>query len=100
MSLLKGSLDIDIRGIENDSRKIQGHMFIAIKGFTVDGHKYIDEAIENGASCIVVEKDIVDLRDDVTVIKVEDTLDSFSKIILNFLWKSFEENEFNRGNWY
>ena len=34
---------------ENDSRKVQkGQTFIAIKGLTVDGHNYIDDAINNG----------------------------------------------------
>ena len=44
---------------ENDSRKVQkGQTFIAIKGLTVDGHNYIDKAIENGASEIICEKDL------------------------------------------
>ncbi len=45
--------------IKIDSRKIQkGDIFVAIKGHTVDGHDYIDKAIENGASKIICEKDI------------------------------------------
>ena len=56
---------------ENDSRKVQkGQTFIAIKGLTVDGHNYIDKAIENGASEIICEKD---LDIDVPYIKVDDT---------------------------
>ena len=44
---------------ENDSRKVQkGQTFIAIKGLTVDGHNYIDKAIEDGASEIICEKDL------------------------------------------
>ena len=44
---------------ENDSRKVtKGQTFIAIKGLTVDGHKFIDNAIENGASKIICEKDL------------------------------------------
>lgn len=40
-----------------DSRKVrEGDTFIAIKGHTVDGHDYIDEAIKNGASKIISEK--------------------------------------------
>ena len=43
--------------IKIDSRKIQkGDTFIAIKGNTVDGHDYIEKAIENGASKIVCER--------------------------------------------
>ena len=45
--------------IKIDSRKVQkGDIFVAIKGHTVDGHDYIDKAIENGASKIICEKDI------------------------------------------
>ena len=42
--------------IESDSRKVKdGDVFIAIKGLTVDGHDYIKEAINNGASKIIAE---------------------------------------------
>lgn len=68
-TLVKGSLGIDILGIENDSRKIvDGGLFIAEKGFTVDGHDFINKAIENGALAIVVEEDI-HIETDITIIK-------------------------------
>lgn len=31
-------------------------MFIAIKGFDTDGHKYIKDAVENGAKVIVIQE--------------------------------------------
>ncbi len=41
---------------ETDSRKVQnGQIFVAIKGHTVDGHDYISNAINNGASKIIAE---------------------------------------------
>lgn len=44
---------------ETDSRKIKpGQTFIAIEGHTVDGHKFIDDAIKNGATKIIGTKDI------------------------------------------
>ena len=44
---------------ETDSRKIQkGQIFVAIKGHTVDGHDFIEQAIEKGASSIVAEKEV------------------------------------------
>ncbi len=44
---------------EIDSRKIKpGQTFVAIKGHTVDGHDYIDEAIKNGATKVVAEKNV------------------------------------------
>ena len=53
----KGSLDIDIQGIESNSQKVKANfLFVAIKGFVTDGHKYIENAIENGATAIAVEE--------------------------------------------
>ena len=44
---------------ETDSRKIvEGQTFVAIKGYTVDGHDYIDQAIKNGAKNIIAEKQV------------------------------------------
>ena len=44
---------------ETDSRKVKpGQTFVAIKGHTVDGHNYISDAIKNGASSIIAEKEV------------------------------------------
>lgn len=44
---------------ETNSKLVKdGQIFVAIKGNTVDGHNYIDEAIKNGASKIICEKEI------------------------------------------
>lgn len=44
---------------ETDSRKVQkGQIFVALKGHTVDGHDYIENAIKNGAKEIVAEKNV------------------------------------------
>lgn len=44
---------------ETDSRKVKpGQTFVAIKGYTVDGHNYIESAIKNGASEIIAEKNV------------------------------------------
>ena len=52
----KGNLDIDIENIECDSRKVtKNTLFIAITGYDVDGHEYVEDAIANGASAIIVE---------------------------------------------
>lgn len=52
-----GHKEIEVTNITSDSRKIKENgIFFAIKGFSLDGTKYIDSAIENGATCVVVEK--------------------------------------------
>ena len=44
---------------EVDSRKVRpGQTFVALKGHTVDGHDYILDAIKNGASKVVAEKNV------------------------------------------
>ena len=51
-----GTKDIDIYGVNIDSRQIkEGHLFIAMKGTQADGHSFIDKAIENGACAILCE---------------------------------------------
>ena len=47
---VKGNLDLDINGIEKNSKDVkEGFLFVAIKGFAVDGHKFIEDAIKKGA---------------------------------------------------
>lgn len=53
-----GDLDLKIKKIEYDSRQVQlGDLFVAIKGFSVDGHEYVHSAVKNGAVALVVEND-------------------------------------------
>lgn len=48
--------DIEITGIEYDSRRVtKDSLFVAIKGFKVDGHNFIQNALNNGASAIILE---------------------------------------------
>ena len=52
-----GNADIDIKGINIDSRKIEsGHLFVAMRGTQVDGHEFIPKAIEQGAAAILCEE--------------------------------------------
>ena len=51
-----GSDDVDITGINIDSRRIaDGHLFVAMKGTQVDGHQFIGKAIAQGAAAILCE---------------------------------------------
>ena len=44
---VKGNLEIEINGLESNSKNIkQGYLFVAIKGFSTDGHKYVQSAIQ------------------------------------------------------
>ena len=74
----------NIKGIFYDSRKIKkDSLFIAIKGFNVDGHRYINKAIELGANSILIDQYI---KNDYSIpfIKVKDSRKAMSKIASNF----------------
>lgn len=61
---------ISITGITCDSRKVKkGYAFVAIKGNSLDGNDYINEAINNGAAVIYTENEINQFK--TPVIKVE-----------------------------
>ena len=51
-----GNADVDITGVNIDSRKIEkGHLFVAIKGTQTDGHRFIPKALELGAVAVLCE---------------------------------------------
>ncbi len=48
--------DVQVSGMTYDSRRVRdGWLFIAVKGFNVDGHRFIDDAIKRGAAAVMVE---------------------------------------------
>ncbi len=82
---ITGSVDIDIKGVNIDSRRIEdGHLFIAQKGTQVDGHKFIPKAIEQGSKAILLEDMPEELVEGVTYIKVESTEDAVGKVATLF----------------
>lgn len=59
LSIIEMSADAEreISGVSYDSRKTEkGDMFVAIRGFEADGHKFIPKAVENGAAVILCEE--------------------------------------------
>lgn len=85
----KGDLDIDITGLESNSKNVkEGYLFIAIKGFSVDGHDYINNAIEAGAKAIMVQEGCdlkkIKLPSDVTLIMAKDTRHALAICSCNF----------------
>lgn len=88
---VKGNLEIDFSCIRNDSRIVEkGDMFVAIKGFDVDGHAHIEEAVENGAKVILAQEDAIDknilkkIPNDVTVILATDTRYALAIVSCNY----------------
>ncbi len=64
-----------INGISTDSRKVEkGEVFVAIIGDQADGHNYLTQAVQNGASALIVSKPIsTNISEDVIVLSVDDT---------------------------
>ena len=81
-----GNTDKDIKGINIDSRKIeQGHLFVAMKGTQTDGHKFIEKAIELGASAVLLEDMPAETAEkNVTYIQVKSTEDAVGKVATTF----------------
>ena len=63
------SEDFQVAGVEMDSRDVvEGDLFIALKGETMDGHRFLDKAFANGAAAAIVDRPV-----DYPHILVEDT---------------------------
>lgn len=80
-----GDTDVDITGVNIDSRKISnGHAFVAMKGTQVDGHQFIPKAIELGAKAILCEDMPEDRTDGVTYVQVASTAEAVGKLATAF----------------
>ena len=83
-TILNGRDDLEIKDIKYDSRKIEENdLYIALVGYTSDGHDYIKDAIKKGAKVIVTSK-IIKTESNVTVIKVDDTRLTLAYISKNY----------------
>jgi UDP-N-acetylmuramoyl-L-alanyl-D-glutamate--2,6-diaminopimelate ligase len=81
---IHGNRNVDINTITIDSRKVEaGSMFIAIKGEKSDGHKFIEQAVNTGASVIVCEV-LPLLLINATFIQVKNAYEAAAYIAHNF----------------
>ena len=80
-----GPTDIEITGINIDSRRIKdGHLFVAMRGTQVDGHKFIPKAVELGAKAVLCEDMPEQKADGVTYVQVASTEDAVGKAATAF----------------
>lgn len=83
--------DIEIANIQTNSSLIEaGDLFVAIKGYTVDGHRFIEQAIQQGAHLILADKTFLkmaDIESDLhgKIIFVENTYTYLSTLMNRFL---------------
>ena len=80
-----GTTNVEVTGIAFDSRKIKkDFLFVAVKGTQSDGHTYISQTINAGATVIILENMPADLEDNITYIQVEDSDIALGIIAANF----------------
>lgn len=82
---ITGSTDIEITGVNIDSRLIQaGHLFMAMRGTQADGHAYIPAAIDKGAIAILCEEMPAEQKENITYILIKDSEDAVGKVATTF----------------
>lgn len=73
--MFEGLEPVEITNLSSDSRTVKPHgLYFALKGFNVDGHDYIDGAIERGANAIVHSDPIAHQQDKIIYIQVDDVI--------------------------
>ncbi len=88
---VQGTDNVDVSDVIYDSRKvIEGCCFVCIKGYATDGHMYAVDAVEKGATSLIVTED-VDVPENVTVIKVEDARAALSKMSAEYFGNPAKE---------
>ncbi len=81
-----GPLEREIEGIYYDSRRVQKNsLYVAVKGARVDGHQFVDQAIERGAVAIVVENPETHAR--ATTLVVADSRRALADLAFTFYKK-------------
>ncbi len=82
---IKGNTKTDVTALTFDSTKVsENSLFVAIKGVQIDGHNYIENAIDAGAKVIVSEIEPNSQRNEVVYIQVENSRKALSIMASNF----------------
>lgn len=90
--LVNGTTDIEINSLTIDSRKAKdGVLFIAMVGMSVDAHRFIPSAYENGTRAVITEHEIESIPKDLTVFQVENARDALALMASNFYGAPAEE---------
>ena len=85
VNTIYGDTNLEISQIDFDSRAVkEGSLFVAQKGASVDGHLFIDKAIQLGATSVICEVLPEKKQDNITFIQVDDSNTSLAIIASNF----------------
>lgn len=78
---VEGDVQQEITGIHFDSRQVtEGSLFVAVKGRTVDGHAFIDKAVDRGAVGVVVQDPQAITRQEVCQVVVPDSARALARM--------------------
>lgn len=78
--LFKNAPTTNVTGLCFDSRKVKpGDVYFALPGLIHDGHEFIDDAVDNGAICIVYSQEIKDKKPGAIYVKVEDVNEAMNQ---------------------
>ncbi|MCL0067410.1 UDP-N-acetylmuramoyl-tripeptide--D-alanyl-D-alanine ligase [Peptococcaceae bacterium] len=79
--LMQGDKNKTVSSVSIDTRTLKkGDLFFALRGTKYDAHEFLEQAVEKGASGLVVSKDDLSLKSSVPIIKVSDTLKALAKL--------------------
>ncbi|WP_027420792.1 UDP-N-acetylmuramoyl-L-alanyl-D-glutamate--2,6-diaminopimelate ligase [Crocinitomix catalasitica] len=85
LTAVHGSLDIEVNKIVFDSREVEEDaVFVAIKGTQVDGHLFIEKAIDLGATVIVCEILPIKMKEEITYVQVKSSHQALALLGANF----------------
>lgn len=80
-TLINGDLNLEITSICYDSRKVEKNsVFVCIKGSKANGHNFINKAIKNGATAIIIEEELQLKSESISLIKVGNTKSALASI--------------------
>jgi len=88
---LSGDLELEITGLAYDSREVQpGYLFVAVRGHALDGHNFIRNALERGATALVVEE-VQGVEATVATICVKDSRKALAKMASRFFGHPYKD---------
>lgn len=89
---VSGNMETEVTQLAFDSRKVaEGTAFVAIKGTQVDGHEFIQKAIDAGAVAVICEHLPEDLSESVTYVQVKDSEEALGIMSANFFGNPSEK---------
>lgn len=91
---LRGDSEIEIEGLAYDSKAVRpGYLFVALRGYTADGHDFVEDAVQNGAVAVAVESagGGKGIGMEIPMVRVTDSREALSRLAVRFYDRPFED---------